>query len=168
MSMKYCTNCGSPLAEGARFCANCGAQVLSAQAPPQAPSQAPAQAPQAPPQAQKPPRAAGKPGIPSITPVIKDIFASSSSGMMVMSSWTGTNPVKKAVEAARTVTSAARTVSGQTEQKRRGGCLRFFIILLIIVIILLALPSLLGIIGFGGVGDALQDVYDALLNYLLN
>ena len=25
--MKYCTNCGSPLAEGMNFCGNCGVPV---------------------------------------------------------------------------------------------------------------------------------------------
>ena len=139
--MKYCTNCGSPLAEGAKFCTNCGTQVV-----------APALE-----------SAVKTPG----TPVIKDLFASASSGMMIMSSWTASNPEKKAVAVARTMSNQTRTVQDKTERKRRGGCLRFFVIILIIAIVLLAMPSLLGLVGLGGVGDALQDVYEALLNFII-
>ncbi len=44
--MKYCTNCGSPVAEGAKFCENCGAR-LAAQAGPAAQTAPTAQAAQA-------------------------------------------------------------------------------------------------------------------------
>ena len=142
MSMKYCTNCGSPLAEGAKFCANCGAKVLSAPAQPQSPSaQQPAPA-QAQPKPKEPARAARKPAAPVIAPIVKDMFASATSGTMRMSSWTAANPVKKAVEAAKTVSSAAKTVQGKATQskleeksggKRRGGCLRFILIVLLII-----------------------------------
>ena len=163
MSMKYCTNCGSPLAEGAKFCTNCGTQVV---APAPGPTQ-PQPTPPAPAQAPAPAPAAKTPGTPSVAPVIKDLFASASSGMMIMSSWTASNPEKKAVAVARTMSNPTRTVQDKTERKRRGGCLRFFIIILIIAIVLLAMPSLLGLVGLGGVGDALQDVYEALLNFII-
>ena len=43
---KFCTNCGSPLADGARFCNKCGAQITPTQ---------PQSAPPPPPQYQAPP-----------------------------------------------------------------------------------------------------------------
>lgn len=47
--MPFCSNCGAPVVEGAKFCARCGAKLIPAAAPTQAPAapQAPV-APQAP------------------------------------------------------------------------------------------------------------------------
>ena len=40
---RFCSNCGKPLHEGARFCGTCGAQVIAAPAQPAAAPSAPAQ-----------------------------------------------------------------------------------------------------------------------------
>ena len=172
--MRYCTNCGSPLAEGAKFCTNCGAKVLSAPAQPQSPPPAQPQTPPAQqsahsqPKPQEPAGAARKPAAPSVAPIVKDLFASASPGTMMMSSWTVANPVKKAVAAARTVTNAARTVQGKAKDtqsnKRRGGCLRFFVIILIIIAVLLILPVVLDYIGQSDISEKIRIFFEDLVD----
>ena len=143
MSMRYCTNCVSPLAEGAKFCANCGAKVDQ------------------------------KPAAPVIAPIVKDMFASATSGTMRMSSWTAANPVKKAVEAAKTVSSAAKTVQGKAAQskseeksggKRRGGCLRFILIVLLIIVVIAVLPVALDYIGMGDISEKIRIFFENLVD----
>lgn len=149
--MKYCTNCGSPLAEGAKFCTNCGTQVVApaSRPTPPAPVQAPAPAP-----------AAKTPGTPSVAPVIKDLFASASSGEMVLSNWTVAAPVKKAV-------AAAKNVIAEPGRKRRGGFGRFVLRLLIIIVVLLILPTVLEYIGLENISEQIRTFFDGLLNRII-
>ena len=144
------------------------------------PSQAPQPQQSAPAQAQpkqqEPARAARKPAAPDIAPIVKDMFASATSGTMRMSSWTAANPVKKAVEAAKTVSSAAKTVQGKAAQskseeksggKRRGGCLRFFLIVLLIIVVIAVLPVALDYIGMGDISEKIRIFFEDLVDIII-
>lgn len=48
MSQKYCTECGTALAEGTKFCERCGAQILSGSPDPRVQQESPAGAPAGP------------------------------------------------------------------------------------------------------------------------
>ena len=106
-------------------------------------------------------RTGGKtPGTPSVAPVIKDLFASASSGEMVLSNWTVAAPVKKAV-------AAAKNVIAEPGRKRRGGFGRFVLRLLIIIVVLLILPTVLEYIGLENISEQIRTFFDGLLNRII-
>jgi len=159
--MKYCTNCGAPLAEGARFCTNCGAKVPVPTAP---------QAPAAKMPASKTP-AAKRSGVSAVKPIVKDLFAGSAPGTMVLSNWTAAAPVQKVVNAATAVNSAARTVRDKAEaepgRKRRGGCLRFFLIVIFILVVLAILPVVLEYLGLGDISEKISIFFEDIMNKII-
>lgn len=132
--MAYCTQCGSPLFEGARFCTECGAKVADVKGGGQAGSKG--NAPKG--------STVGMSG--AASGHIKEIMAAATAGDMTLCSWK--EEIKEDVKAKVVqVKNAKGKKNGKNKEDGKGsGCLKGILGLILPIILVIAAAWIFGLL----------------------